>query len=70
MQVVLQQSFHSSELAHINRIRIHQQVLYLSDVMAVNGKSIDDKYWQLREENEQWSSYNWPRVYLTEADLD
>ena len=33
-----------NELNRINRVRLHQQVLYVSDVLEANRKSIDSKY--------------------------
>mmetsp|Transcript_22503 Transcript_22503/g.47389 ORF Transcript_22503/g.47389 Transcript_22503/m.47389 type:complete len:406 (-) Transcript_22503:243-1460(-) len=37
--------------------------------MAVNGKSIDDKYWSLRPCIEMWSTYRWPRVFVKRREL-
>lgn len=70
MKALLCYQFYASELAHFNHILINQQVLYLLDVMAVNGKSIDDRYWGSREDTKQWSSYIWPKVYLSVTDLE
>jgi hypothetical protein len=33
-----------NELNRIHRVRLHQQVLYVSDVLEANRKSIDSKY--------------------------
>jgi hypothetical protein len=33
-----------NELNRINRVRLHQQVLYVSDVLEANRKSMDSKY--------------------------
>ena len=32
------------ELLKLNLVRIHQQVLFLSDVLGVDGKKMDKKY--------------------------
>jgi hypothetical protein len=38
----------ANELNRINRVRIHQQVLFVSDVLEANGKTIDQKYLEPR----------------------
>ena len=49
-----------SELNRINRVRLHQQVLYVSDVLEANGKTIDPKYLEPRPLDEKWSQYIFP----------
>jgi hypothetical protein len=39
---------------------MHQQVLYLSDVMDANGRAIDRKYLQPRPMEETWSDLVFP----------
>ena len=48
--------FTTTELTRLNRARIHQQVLFVSDVMDAGGREIDNKYLSLRPESEQWSN--------------
>lgn len=36
--------FRGHELRALNRVRMHQQCIFLSDVLGVSGKSIDPKY--------------------------
>jgi hypothetical protein len=50
----------ANELNRINRVRIHQQVLYVSDVLEANGKTIDSKYLELRPLEERWSNLTFP----------
>ena len=45
----------------LNKIRVHQQVVYLSDVLGASGKSLDRKYLKQREIGEQWSTYRFPK---------
>lgn len=57
----------------INWVRIQQQVLFLSDVLAANGKMVKEKYRHLCRPLDQWSTYRWPHVYPTilwQQDLD
>jgi hypothetical protein len=48
------------ELRILNRFRCHQQVLYLSDVLKANGKTIDKKYRNRRQNNKTWSTMIFP----------
>jgi hypothetical protein len=36
--------YSDKELQRLNRVRLHQQVLYLSDVMDASGRALDRKY--------------------------
>jgi len=49
------------EVERINRVRIHQQVLYLSDILDAGGKGIDKRYLVRREQDEQWSTLIFPK---------
>ena len=48
-------------LRRLNRVRLFQQVLFLSDVLGASGKSLDTKYLRRRRENEQWSKLRFPK---------
>ena len=49
MMMELKRKGHSTEdLRRLNRVRVHQQVLLLSDVLGVSGKSLDKKYLKQR----------------------
>ncbi len=41
-------NYSSDDLQCLNRVRMHQQVLYLSDAMDASGQAIDNKYLQPR----------------------
>ncbi len=68
MSTLLAHNFNPSELMALNRVRIHQQALFLSDVLEANGKRVDERYRSLREPSVPWSLYLWPRVYPTRKD--
>lgn len=36
-QVLIEGGFHEDEMVQINRVRIHQQVLFVSDILSANG---------------------------------
>ncbi len=61
MRVFKDIQFSPQELQQLNRVRLHQQVLFLSDILCVRGTKIDTKYKKrLRWENEKWSKLDFP----------
>ena len=48
--------FTERELIRLNRVRLHQQVLFLSDVLCAKGKYLDKKYLKKRRGNENWTT--------------
>ena len=58
----LKRKGHSTEdLRRLNRLRVHQQVLFLSYVLGASGKYLDKKYLKPRGEGEQWSTFQFPK---------
>ena len=54
MMMELERKGHSAEdLLRFNRERVHQQVLFLSDVLGASGKSLDRKYQKQRDVGER-----------------
>ena len=49
-----------NELLRLNRVRIHQQVLFLSDVLDARGNAIDKKYLTRRRDEDTWSNFTFP----------
>ena len=52
--------FDKDELTRLNRVRLHQQVLFLSDILDGRGTAIDRKYLQRRPQSEQWLTITFP----------
>ncbi len=48
------------ELRRLNRVRIHQQVLFLLCVLGASGKTLDAKYLKHCQENKKWSRLKFP----------
>ncbi len=48
------------ELRTLNRFRCHQQVLYLSDILEANGKTLNNSYLQRRQSHKTWSTILFP----------
>ena len=61
MRVFVEAGFGKQELQRLNRVRIHQQVLFLSCIMGASGKHLDEKYLKRRPTQEQWSKLNFPK---------
>ena len=55
MRLFVATDFGKGDLARLNRVRIHQHVLFLSDILGAGGKSLDKGYLQKQEANERWS---------------
>ena len=52
--------FCRQDLIRLNRVRIYQQVLFLSEILGASGKMLDRKYLRKRPEAEKWSCLNYP----------
>ena len=48
------------ELKRLNRVRVHYQVLFLSDILGASGKHLDKKYLAPKDPAEKWSTFNFP----------
>ena len=48
-------------LVRLNRVRLHQQVLFLSCVLGASGKELDEKYLIKRRVDEKWSTLSFPQ---------
>jgi hypothetical protein len=69
MQEFGQLNYSSEDLQCLNRVRMHQQVLDLSDVMDASGRAIDRKYLQPRPVEEIWSDLVFPIEFLAPRDF-
>ena len=61
MREFLRCQFSADELRQINRVRIHTQLLFLSDILSASGKILDGKYLVQRNTDEKWSKLNFPK---------
>jgi hypothetical protein len=53
--------YSTRELLLLNLVRIHQQVIFLSDILGSSGKSLDSRYLHRRGDEENWSTLQFPR---------
>lgn len=52
--------FDVADLIKLNKVRLHQQVVFFSDVMDASGRRLDKKYLEKRPDGEKWSSLTFP----------
>jgi hypothetical protein len=52
--------YEGEELLTLNKVRKHQQVLFLSDILGASGGLLDKRYLEMRWVGEQWSSIKFP----------
>ena len=60
MQLFEAAGFCQQDLLRLNRVRIYQHVVFLSEILGASGKMLDRKYLQKRPEAERWSYLNYP----------
>ena len=61
MQLFVRAGFNKEDLLRLNRVRVHQQVLFLSCVLGDSGTSLDKKYITKRMPEEKWSTLRFPK---------
>ncbi len=57
------------DLLTLNRVRKHQQVLFLSNILGAGGESLDKRYLQKRRETNHWSTVKFPWEIVTEVEM-
>ncbi len=61
--------YKGEELLTLNKVRKHQQVLFLLDILGASGGSVDKRYLQRRRIGEWWSSMTFPCKEVTESEM-
>ena len=61
MREFLRCGFYADKLRRFNRVRIHMQVLFLSDILSASEKILDGKYLVRHKTDEKWSKLNFPK---------
>lgn len=70
MQAFTELGFNGKELRQLNRVRLFQQVLYLSDILEAGGRYVDEAYITPRPYGETRSIYTFPKEHPAQADFD
>jgi hypothetical protein len=61
--------YRGNDLRTLNRVRKHQQVLYLSNILGAGGKSLDKHYLQKWRRAVRWSTMKFPWEVVTEVEM-
>ena len=69
MAEFIRMNFDTQSLCKLNRVRLHQQVIFLSDVMDASGRAIESKYLEERPWNEGWSCLIFPKEMPSDSDF-
>ncbi len=69
MPMFLRLDFTDDELRRLNSVRIHQQVLFYSDVMDARGTTLDRRYLSSRLWADTWSTFKFPLQQPPRKDL-
>jgi hypothetical protein len=57
MAVFEESGYSIDECIVLNEVRLHQQVVYESDIFNVDDRTLNKRYLSLRQSNQTWSSY-------------
>ena len=68
MKSFLTMGYTRKQLVVLNRVRLAQQVLFVSDVLDAGGRAIDRKYLIRRPHQEKWSTLCFPREIPSNKD--
>ncbi len=60
MQEFVRLNYSSEDLQQLNRVRVHQEVLFLSNIMDASSRALDRKYLQQISWEESWSNLSFP----------
>ena len=61
--------YKGAELRRLNRVRLYQMVIFLSDVIGASGRSLDERYLRKRPAGEKWSTLKFPKENPSPADF-
>ena len=61
MQRFLEYGYSAAQLVALNRVRVHQQVVFLSCVLNAPGSDLDARYLRRRPDGQNWSELISPR---------
>ena len=57
-------------LCRLNRVRLHLQIIFLSDILSASGRMIDPSVLERRPHGVKRSTMRWPREEPTDSDFD
>ena len=69
MEGFVQAGYSGEELRALNWVRLHQQALFLLDVLCAAGKRVHKRYLSPRELDEDWSILRFPNEAPSDNDF-
>ncbi len=70
MLILMERGYSRELLRRLNRVQIHNQVLFLSDVLTASGNKIDGAALRTHQSTEKMSTLNWPKEEPTMEDMN
>jgi hypothetical protein len=61
--------YKGAELRRLNRVRLYQMVIFLSDILGASGCCLDERYLRKRPVGEKWSTLRFPKEKHSPADF-
>jgi hypothetical protein len=61
--------YRDDDLLTLNRVRKHQQVLFLSNILGAGSESLNKQYLQKQWETDHWSTMKFPWEIVTEVEM-
>jgi hypothetical protein len=62
-------NYDTQSLQQLNRVRIHQQVIFLLDVMDASERALEKKYQYRRPTSKQWTTLIFPKEDPSRSDF-
>ncbi len=69
MQVLIRSGFSNKMLLRLNRVRVCQQLLFMSDILTASENKINPEVLSRRPPEEAWSNMTWPNENPTDSDF-
>ncbi len=69
MLIFMDNSHNREKLKHLNRVRVHQKVIFMSDVLSSLGQKIDPAMLRCQGQGESFSFTRWPNKDTTESNF-
>ncbi len=69
MLVFIEQGHGREALLRLNRVRVHLQLIFLSDILSASGLRIDPTVLQRQAAGKSHSSMRWPKEEPTDSDF-
>ena len=69
IKIFILMNYDHQELRQLNRVRMHQQVIFLSDVCDSSRRALDKKYLNERPQHDQWFTLSFPKENPSDNDF-